>query len=464
MSPDRLHIWSMKPPEHMTLQHLLSILERLNPESLLLVRGETGLDDQLLAELFRKVAFSIDPERRLANLEYILLIMHDARRLDARRYVRDVFLPFTGIQRRLEAQIRRILDEIAASDRFEEGSREDAAHQATKVYRPLVADVFDPYLTLLVATYQFIEGTFVDIGAANLGMGERSKSDFVAARIHAYGGPAGLMDGYDRVVRNALSHPGSDGIVYEDGSVLFRSFARRKKPKVETRRWFNDELYRRGTALMEFAMSIDAACEVFGIDNMDLLQTPEMRPHFLDHAASRAERLAILRDTDERLDRIRHSQDAPLAERRDRMGTILLANLRERGMPCGGLGFADREAAVSVLVPIDANAEDEVGNARQAASLIRYLILARAVFGSLYGRYLAHARLGDEEVMVVETPAAALKDYFEERAGLLDLLAESEIHTRSGKLSVTLDLAAIEAYEDETLAPHRPRRGRPSSD
>lgn len=288
----------------MTVPEFLSILERMNPESLLLVRDETGLSEELLAELFRKVSFTVDPERRLAHLEYLLLLMHEARQKDPLRFLREVFLPFTGIQRRLKDQIARIIEEIRASDRFEEGSVEDAAHQANKVYRPLVADVLDPYLTLLIASYQFIEGRFTDIKTANFGFGERQKAEWIEARIREKGGPADLLDGYDPVVRNALSHSGSDSVVYRDGYVVFRSI-RRPEQRVEIRRWTNDDLYRRGTALIDFAMSVDAACDVFGIDNMDLLIDDAMVPDFLSNAAGREERLAFSRATDARLERVR---------------------------------------------------------------------------------------------------------------------------------------------------------------
>lgn len=443
----------------MTIPQLLSILERMNPESLLLVRGETGLGDELLAELFRRVSFTVDPERRLAHLEYLLLVMHEARQVDPDRYLREVFLPFTGIQRRLKDQIGRIIDEIKASDRFPENSVEDAAHQATKVYRPLVADVLDPYLTLLVATYQFIEGEFVDMASANFRFGERQKAEWIEARARRTGGPADLLDGYDPVVRNALSHPGSDGVVYRDGHVVFREI-KRPGGKFETRRWTNDELYRNGTSLIDFAMAVDAACEVFGVDNMDALIEEGMIADFLQHAAGREERLALARATDTRLERIRCDGDASLEDRRDRLGRILFRLYARRDLQCSGLAFSDEQRAVCVIVPWDEPPRADADDGLRAAGLIRYLVLARAVFGRLPERFVAEARVGGRPVMTVELPSASLEEYATEQAGLLDLLEDAAILTTGGRIGIKYDRAVVEAQEDASLDPPLPRRDR----
>lgn len=138
---------------------ILSIVERLHPDRLLLLRSETGLDDEALKLLCERLAKCADPRCRLATIEYLLLIMHEARAIDAVRYLGSVFLPWIGIQKRIRPQMRRIAEEFERMGEFEAYSTEDAAHSATKIYRPLVADVFDPYMTLFVATYQFKDGT-----------------------------------------------------------------------------------------------------------------------------------------------------------------------------------------------------------------------------------------------------------------------------------------------------------------
>ena len=77
----------MRYPITITPNEVLSILERLYPDSLLLVRDETGLDEETQQALWRKVAFSYDPPRRLATVEYLLLVMHRACEQDRAAYL-----------------------------------------------------------------------------------------------------------------------------------------------------------------------------------------------------------------------------------------------------------------------------------------------------------------------------------------------------------------------------------------
>ena len=96
----------MTLPISITTAEFLSIIERLHPDSLLLARDGTGLDEETLQQLWEKVAFSYDPPRRLATVEYLLLLMHKASEQDRAGYLTRVFLPWTGIQRRLREQSR----------------------------------------------------------------------------------------------------------------------------------------------------------------------------------------------------------------------------------------------------------------------------------------------------------------------------------------------------------------------
>jgi hypothetical protein len=251
-------------------ESLAVALGRLAPARLLFVRRDLAqLDPQLHAELVKLLARSSDPGKRADNVEYVLLLMHQARELDSQRYLREVFLPWGAMRRRTDLHRARLGQEFGRLDQFEANSDEDVLH-AVNLYRSIVSDLFDPYLTLLVASYQFIEGTFSDISTANLEAGERNKVEYLTKRIRDHGGPQTLLEGYDPVVRNALSHTGSDGLVFERGAVLFRNIKRQSPVAVETVRWRHDELQLRVIALVEFLWSLDASAQVFGIDCSDL--------------------------------------------------------------------------------------------------------------------------------------------------------------------------------------------------
>ena len=102
-----------------------------------------------------------------------------------------------------------------------------AAHRAIKIYRSLVADVLDPYLTLLVASYLFIDDGFVSMVDTDYSLSDRDKAQCVQARTRERGGPAS----YDATVRNAITHVDTSGVTCEDNSVLFRSIRRGSLPR-----------------------------------------------------------------------------------------------------------------------------------------------------------------------------------------------------------------------------------------
>lgn len=453
----------MRYPITITPNEVLSILERLYPDSLLLVRDETGLDEETQQALWRKVAFSYDPPRRLATVEYLLLVMHRACEQDRAAYLTKVFFPWVGIKRRLHDQVMRIIDDIARTNEIEAYSAEDAAHIATKVYRPLVSDVFDPYMTLLVATYAFIEGSFVDIETSNLGAQERSKAEVVESRIRQSGGPPNLLDGYDPIVRNALSHTGSEGVLYEPGSILFRNIKRGPTPVVEARRWSHDDLHSHVIALIELVMSIDAAVEIFGIDSVDLVSQRGVTDQFVYHVLDREQRQALGASLGDKLKQLQTIDTIPQAERLDLLGEILFLQCGERDIPCTSVAFNTEHKTCFVAAPIDAKpvSDKEIGDT--AMPLIRYLILARAVFGQLFDRFVVDGEVAGASAIKVALPAGPLDEYAAEQAGLVDLLGDARIWVDGKPISIMLDFDALAASEDQTLGPRLPRRGRPIS-
>lgn len=443
---------------------ILSIVERLHPDRLLLLRSETGLDDEALKLLCERLAKCADPRCRLAAVEYLSLIMHEARAIDAVRYLGSVFLPWIGIQKRIRPQMRRIAEEFERMGEFEAYSTEDAAHSATKIYRPLVANVFDPYMTLFVATYHFKDGTFNNIEETNLGSHERSKAEFVEARIRRFGGPPDLLSGYDPLVRNALSHAGSEGVLYESSSILFREIKRGVPPKVETRRWSHNDLHMSAVKLLELFMAIDATVEVFGIDCMELLSEKPLSDKVMFHALDRSKREEIRTDTQAKFEQIRRADGVPFEKRFKMLALLFFRQCAERDIACESAGYK-REAELIVLqVPLKSKVETDDEIQTQSILLVRYAIIARAVFGTLFGTFMVAGRFNGGVVVSVELQGPILDEYAAERAGLYDLLAASTINIGKDTVRIELDEAAISAAEDARLGPRLPRLDRPASD
>lgn len=230
---------NLNPP---TLEEVAQALSLLQPEKLLMVRKDLAeLDAELKTELHDRLRNTFFPGEWASRLQSVLLLLHEAHAVDSVQFVAQVFLPWVKFRRSLQPNWQRVGREMARIRDIEEGSTEETEHQIG-LYRLIVSDLFDPYLTLLVACCEFIAGTFTDIDAANFKLGEFNKVEFIEAHLRRRGDTSPMFKGYNAKVRNAISHGGSHGYEIEGRTVLFRNINRGPQPKVSTVRWSVDEL------------------------------------------------------------------------------------------------------------------------------------------------------------------------------------------------------------------------------
>lgn len=452
-------------PRPFTPSELLAIAERLTPAKLFMrtapEKVESEVQDQLHAIIFRH---AVDPKQRMENIEYLLLLMHRAMSPDPKAYLMQVFLPWVALRSRIATSRERLGLEFVRMAEFDDDPQKGTLHAAVSIYRPMVADILDPYLTLLVATYQVIDGSFTSIEASNLGSGERSKAEMVESRIRKAGGPDRLLAGYDPLVRNALSHIGSEGVRVETDSIVFRNIKRTSPPVVETRRWSHDELYTRTMSMMEFISSIDAVVEVFGVDCSELLaEDATLRGGMMEYALTPERRAMMRAKSQATLEEIRTDPDRTLQLKVQALERFFRDQLGVNHMEPAELSFQDDPrvlaCTVSTLPPIEAT--DDIQLRGRAMVLIRFLIEARRTFGGLFDKIIAVERNNDRVLRSVFLPVASLDDYIAEEAGLVDLVQEAEITQDGAVLGIVLDEKQIRAAEDASLGPLYPRRGRP---
>jgi len=447
-----------------TMAELESIIRRLDPAKLCFERAGSDFDEEAKAELGVLLATSTDPRQRLANVEYLLLLMHRAMAVDRQGYLRSVFLPWVGLKHRTSRHRRRIGREFERLSDMEAYSDEDAEHIAQHIYRPLVADILDPYLTLLMASYEFVAGSFQDIQTTNLSVGERSKVEFLEARIRESGGPANLLAGYDPLVRNALSHPGSEGLLFEPGVVVFRNVKRQSSPEVTARRWTHDELHRRVLDLMEFLISVEAAENVFGFDCMSLIdQDAETSNLMIAIALTTAQRAELRRRSEGWLDAIRSDTTRSIEDRREILSRLFFHECGLRGMACKSVGFNFDRRALLITVPPGPEAQDDDALLGTLSALIRYCVVAQGIYGPMFDLFVVLPPEDDPIGLTVSLPRSNLEDYAAEHAGLIDLLQEAQFRNSGGALSVEVDAAALQADEDRQVGTRFSRRGRPVS-
>jgi hypothetical protein len=138
-------------------------------------------------------------------LQSILLLLHEAHQVDPARFVSTVFLPWVRLRRTLQPNWLRVAREMARIGEIAEGSTEETEHQIA-LYRLIVSDLFDPYITILVV-------------------------EFVEAHLRGRGDMVQMFRSYDSRARNAISHAGSHGYVLEGRTILFRNISRGQQPR-----------------------------------------------------------------------------------------------------------------------------------------------------------------------------------------------------------------------------------------
>lgn len=404
---------------------------------------------------------------RLNTVQLLLCVMHEARERDQPRFLKEIFLPWHELRLKTRSHLERIAEELGRIVEFESGSIKEAAH-AANVYRNIVSDLFDPYLTLVVASFQFKEGKFTSLEDADLGQGERNKFEYLVSRVNQiYQEQPGFLSGYDPLVRNAISHSGAWGVTYGADRVVFKNIKRGTPAVVETVTWSFDELQGRVIQLLECIQSIEVAVEVFGLDCTEAVRADfDTYCQFVLHVVP-PDRKAELRERHGRLVvKIRDSETAPLAEKREALSQALFYNCGIRGMECRGVRFSSSDSAIMVEVPsaaIDINEDQQIRE--RVLELPRYAILARSVFGEMYDP--VHVVETDEtrtkHQLAVRISGKDLDEYIEERAGLVDLVNDSKWSLGGRSLGIQVDFPLVEQAEQASPKEPFPRKPRPSS-
>lgn len=337
---------------------------------------------------------------RLTNVSVLLLLLNAARDWDQKRFMIDLFLPWVSIQRGLEVSRNRLADEFIRVGDFKEESTDELVH-LVQIYRLIVADVWDPYITLPFACYQFLDNSFTDIVTANLGQGERNKAEYVKPRLKTLDPDLRLLSGYDPIVRNAVSHSGSHGVTYEQDGVVFRAIKRGQVPKVKMVRWSRDSLFESVALLYEFILSVDVAVNTFGLDCQALFQDWETYAAFVQHALTPEERQRFHSKKNSTLAAIRKSAHMSEGEKLEGLSPVLFLECGKRELPITRV-LASKEGML--LLDLPAIAEQPLADSTLESSIqtfCRYAILAESIFGEMFPRYAVHAQTDSGELNVV---------------------------------------------------------------
>lgn len=384
-------------------------------------------------------------------IQQVMRIVHDAYGIDNIKFIKEIFFESTVTLRKTELHRKRIINEINKLDKLE---GEEYAVNAVNIYRSIIADLFDPYMSILVACVQFYHGSFVSYINSNLGYGERNKYEYVVSKCSKLT----ILQGYNPLVRNAISHTGTDSVEYEKEAIIFRNIKRGDTLKIEYVRWTMAELSAHISYLTDFIFSVDAAMNIFGIDVKEVIgNSQELKQAFLDIILSPEERLKVQQGFFDLISKIEASP-ASDREKFEILSNMFLMECSKREMRVLSIKAKAQEKIIFIVLPETQN-HYEIGDELLPAiiSLLRYGIIAEPFFRKEYESFIV---IEENKNLEAHMSQKDLFDYGIEQAGIVDLLNDSRFFLNRIPVVPEVDFDKIREIEYESIGRKFPRKKR----
>lgn len=413
-----------------------------------------------LAEIEKQLLSLLFIGDRVCYVTEILDVMHRALAVDQNKFIAGIFLKFQSSKDRTIPHKEKVFADFKAIGQKRIGSLEEQVH-LVNIYRSIIADLFDPYITLLVSCFEFIENSFLNFQTSDLSSSERGKHEFVIKRLKG----SKIFDGYDPIVRNAISHAGSNGVKYEQGFILFKNIKRGKPPVVTWVKWSTDELMEKILEVTSFIHGIDCAVNIFGVDIAEVIfQNTELERSFLWDALSKEQRQLISKQENILFAKISNDRELVQDEKIKKLSDFFFYLCGVRNMPVTSLGFASDRNAIRFEVAekkIDVTDQNELMS--RFFELFRYGIIAEPIFRLLADQFVI-TEVGSQsnDLLTVICEASDLKKYGQEEAGLIDLIHDSECFIGKDKVNVEVNWEHIIDAEYKSLGEVFPRKKRAS--
>lgn len=401
--------------------------------------------------------YSLD--RGKSNVVEIIEILHKAFNKDNVAFVKEILYEYQVTMRKI-----RLPQEKVVSDFDPLISKEYDKYtpiNLVNLYRAIISDLFDPYISLIVACIEFEQNDFDSFLSSNLGLGESKKIKYIVSKLK----DTKLFYGYEPLVRNAISHSGTDSIIYHSDSVVFRDIRRKRNP-LATRyiEWTHDELVERIKQLLDFIHAIDVAVNIFGLDIGKFIQeNDDLSKSFLERLVTPESKEEWSNNFSLKICEIWDSDDLAENVKVNTIAKMFFIECEKRSMPIKNLGFKDGFQTVIFDVPAsgeDYNNDDNVIST--SLKLLRYGIIAEPFFRQVATDYVV--REVDEipalAKLIVKSQGENLRLYGIEQAGLYDLLAEGSIYLNNKLIPLSIDFELLEEQEKLSLDRLFPRKKR----
>lgn len=387
----------------------------------------------------------------------VLNLFHKAFSVDKINFIDSIFFEFYLCVNKISFNKQRIYFELKNLKNFNPNSVEEATH-LVNIYRNIVSDLFDPYISVIVACLQFTESKFTTFVNSNLGQGERNKYEFCLSRMNN----TILFNGYDPIVRNAISHAGTDSILIENDGVVFRNIKRGNPPVVTAIKWHRDQLNEKILELLDFIHSIDLAVEIFGLDSSELIKSNEvLNRKFLDEIIDIENRLELQKSFDLIIKKINDS-DIGLPEKLDALTAIYFIEIKKRKLDVTRNSFNTSNNVVMIEIPVggyNISHDDEILS--RFLEMLRYGILAEPCFRN-WAKTIAIIEVDkdNKEFCKIVGDANLFREYNFEEAGIVDLANDLKYYFTKNVAEINVDFNKVQNWDFENLGRMFPRKKR----
>jgi hypothetical protein len=399
-----------------------------------------------------------DKNKANSQIIEILNLMHSAFQVDKEKYISDIFFEFYILREKTIINLKRIYYELSNLNKFQPNSEAESNH-LINIYRNLVSDLFDPYISLLKASLQFVGGNFISFLDSNLGQGERNKYEFCLSRMK----PTTIFDGYNPIVRNAISHTGSDSIRITETEIIFKNIKRGNPPIVTSVKWTSEELQQNILELLNFINLIDSALEIFGFDITEIIKSSEgLNFKFLDQILVTKERLSLQSGFDEIIDSIVNKSDFDLQQKLDALTTFYFLESKKRNLNVNRNLFNTKDKIVMIEIPkaeYDLNNDDDILS--RFLEMLGFGILAEPCYRN-WAKMIAIIEVDGEEneLCKIVGKVENFREYNFEKAGIVDLANDLNYYFKGNKAEIVVNFEKAQEMDDNSLGRIFPRKKR----
>lgn len=342
---------------------------------------------------------------------------------DHNAFIKDIFFQNQLALRATQANQDYVFELFEAAQATPESQRKQI--QLVNIYRNMISDLFDPYLSILVACLQLKEGIFNSFDVANLSAAEFNKYEYAYARLK----PTRLFDGYLPIIRNTSSHTGTHGIHYEGNSIIFKKIKRSVQLSIDdVLKISTNQLIGYIQALMDFTQSIDVAINIMGLNIGDVIcQTPTLARAFHEELVT-SEELPVRHE--ERLENYRQIWEDDQLTFTEKMQHFrgLYGKACAKELPAKFLRVEGDFLVIAVPWK-KLESKDLRHKVNRAAELCQYAILAEMYFHERFSDYITEEITEPgEDTLQVWHKRDDLKLYNEGDANMLDLLQDGKLY------------------------------------